>query len=173
VSPETGKPHQAVFAFQEPITSEFGARLKLSLMQNYRGNKYSLGRFRVSVTSSEAPLDFGLPPEIGSSLKVAANDRTEEQQQQLLDYRRKFDHTMIKLRDALTVAKRPLPEDPQLKQLEAAVAEAKQPIRVDPALARLRRDVQASTEQLENKRLTAAQDVAWALINNPAFLFNR
>ena len=25
---------------------------------------------------------------------------------------------------------------------------------------------------IKNKRLTAAQDLAWALINNPAFLFN-
>jgi len=44
---------------------------------------------------------------------------------------------------------------------------------VDPHLAQLRRDVELSRKQLENARLTAAQDLAWALINNPAFLFNR
>ena len=43
---------------------------------------------------------------------------------------------------------------------------------MDPALAVLRRDAALSKTQLENKRLTAAQDLAWALINNPAFLFN-
>jgi hypothetical protein len=30
-----------------------------------------------------------------------------------------------------------------------------------------------STKQVANKRLTGAQDLAWAIINNPAFLFNR
>ena len=32
---------------------------------------------------------------------------------------------------------------------------------------------QASKKQLENRRLTATQDLTWALINSPSFLFNR
>jgi hypothetical protein len=36
----------------------------------------------------------------------------------------------------------------------------------------MRRAVELSQEQLKNKRLTVAQDVVWALINNPAFLYN-
>ena len=63
-------------------------------------------------------------------------------------------------------------EDKELKKLEMAIATAKEPIRIDPDLVRLRNQVTASSEQLKNKRLTAAQDVSWALINNPAFLFN-
>jgi hypothetical protein len=37
----------------------------------------------------------------------------------------------------------------------------------------LQADAKNSEAQLGNKRLTAAQDVVWALINTPAFLFNR
>ena len=41
-----------------------------------------------------------------------------------------------------------------------------------PSSKRLRRDVELSAKQLEKARLTFAQDLAWALINSPAFLFN-
>jgi hypothetical protein len=53
------------------------------------------------------------------------------------------------------------------------LAAASLPIRLDPALVQLRTDAEASKKQITNKRLTAVQDLTWALINNPAFLFNR
>ena len=172
VSPNAGKPHQAIFTFKDPVNSEFGAKLKLQMMQNYRGNKYSLGRFRVSVSTSPAPLDYGLPKDVKAILALAQNERSDEQKKRLLDYFGEFSRENIKLRAEVATAKKPLPEDPELKKLEMAVVTAKEPIKVDPALVRLRREVSVSSEQLKNKRLTAAQDVAWALINNPAFLFN-
>ena len=43
----------------------------------------------------------------------------------------------------------------------------------DAELIRLTADVQRETEQLKNARAIGTQDLAWALINNPAFLFNR
>ena len=46
------------------------------------------------------------------------------------------------------------------------------PIPPDAKLVQLQKDVEQSTKQLSNKRLTVAQDLAWALINSPAFLFN-
>ena len=56
--------------------------------------------------------------------------------------------------------------------LEARVAELEKPIPDDRQLVQLRKDVEASRRQLANRRLTAVQDLAWALINSPAFLFN-
>ncbi|MEZ5432247.1 MAG: hypothetical protein R3F31_13945 [Verrucomicrobiales bacterium] len=68
--------------------------------------------------------------------------------------------------------KLPLPGDAKLEALKAGLAKAEQPIIEDPVLLRLRRDVAMSTEQSANRRLTAAQDLTWALLNNAAFLFN-
>jgi hypothetical protein len=43
---------------------------------------------------------------------------------------------------------------------------------MDPQLVLLRQDIEMSIKQAAARRLTAAQDTAWALINSPAFLFN-
>jgi hypothetical protein len=72
----------------------------------------------------------------------------------------------------LAAAKRPLPVDSQLVALEQKLANAERPVVIDPKLLQLRRDAALSQQQLGNPRLTAAQDLAWALINSPAFLFN-
>jgi hypothetical protein len=73
---------------------------------------------------------------------------------------------------AAVKAAEPLPEDPKLAELQKAKMKAEEPIRLDPYLVQLREDAKTSAKQLENKRLTAVQDLAWALINSPAFLFN-
>ena len=74
---------------------------------------------------------------------------------------------------ALAKEKRPLPSDPKMDSLKAALVQAEAPIRQDPKLLGLRSDAKFSSEQVSNNRLTVAQDLAWALINSPAFLFNR
>jgi hypothetical protein len=47
-----------------------------------------------------------------------------------------------------------------------------QPVQTDPKIVQLRSDLAMSTQQQANKRLTMVQDLAWVLINSPAFLFN-
>jgi hypothetical protein len=75
-------------------------------------------------------------------------------------------------KELFAIAKKPLPLDSQLFLLEAKHTDAQNPIILDPKLVQLRRDADLSTLQLGNKRLSAAQDLAWALINSSAFLFN-
>ena len=54
-----------------------------------------------------------------------------------------------------------------------ALATAELPIKLDAKLVQLRQDSTQSKAQIANKRLTSAQDLTWALINTPSFLFNR
>jgi hypothetical protein len=79
---------------------------------------------------------------------------------------------LLQLKKALEVAKKPRPEDPQVTKLKARLELVSQPLPMDTTLKQLRRAFDLSSQQMKNTRLTAAQDVAWALINNPSFLFN-
>ena len=98
--------------------------------------------------------------------------RTPQQAAALTAYYRAADPALLKKQHALVTAERPLPEDPKLKLLKTALAQAELPVPLDPQLAQLRVDADMSLAQQQNKRLAATQDLAWALINTPAFLFN-
>ena len=79
----------------------------------------------------------------------------------------------IKLTKALAEARKPLPADPKIKQFQDKLNLAKKPVPLPPKIARLRRALELSKGQLAKKRIIGAQDLAWAIINTPAFLFNR
>ena len=83
------------------------------------------------------------------------------------------DPELKKKQQAVADAKKPLPIDPRLKELQESLKLTQKPVPLDPTLAQLRADADQSSKQVANERLTAAQDLAWALINSPAFLFNR
>jgi hypothetical protein len=82
------------------------------------------------------------------------------------------DPEMQKRQAELAAARMPLPIDPKVKELQSTLAELAKPVPLDGKLAQLRLDSEQSKQQMANPRLTAAQDLAWALINSPAFLFN-
>ena len=46
-------------------------------------------------------------------------------------------------------------------------------LKTDRYYQELEKEVALSKNELENKRLVGLQDLAWALINSPSFLFNR
>ena len=77
------------------------------------------------------------------------------------------------LQFAILTQKNPIPADPKLAALEAAVTKAQAPIQEDFKLVELRQNMEYSTRQAADRRLTAAQDLTWALVNSPSFLFNR
>ena len=98
---------------------------------------------------------------------------TEAQKKALAAWYRTEYLGLLKKQQALYTSQQPLPIDPKLLDLRALAAKAELPVPIDAKLLQLRADVEASTKQLANKRLTGVQDLTWALVNNPAFLFNR
>lgn len=134
VSPRANVNHTGLIEVEPFEGFEGGTRLHFELSQQYPDGKHSLGRFRFTFTDSDAALNFAeLPQAFAELLATPAEERTEQQAEQL---RAEF-----------------LEGDQTYEMLVAAVAQAKR--------------------EKENPRLAGMQDLAWALINSPAFLFNR
>jgi hypothetical protein len=174
VSPETGKLHWAVFELSIPIGFKSGTRLRFKLHQNYTfDNKHQLGRFRLSFACHDAPIGLGLPE---SWLAVLAADKSlwsSDEQAFLKALFLRSDPLLKFLENELNMAKVPLSIDARIVQSRQALSRASQPVAEDALLVQLHQDVDRSSEQLSRLRLTAVQDLAWALFNSPSFLFNR
>ena len=82
------------------------------------------------------------------------------------------DGEIRKTKAALAQSKQAVPPDAKIVELEKRKQVLSQPTPDDPQLVQLREDVKQSGIQLSKIRLTAAEDLTWALINSPAFLFN-
>ena len=134
--------------------------------------KGELLRFRLWATTSQQPLAQGLPLAVSAALKKPAMARSKDDNAALAKYWSENDPDLRKLRLALGKNQLPLPTDPGVIDRRAALTKAELPIRLDPKLVQLRQDVEQSKQQLANRRLTGAQDLVWALVNTPAFLFN-
>jgi len=163
--------HTATFKLEQPIASTNGVTLRFSLHQNF-GEDFLLGRFRLYVTTSDDPLDFGIPEAVVQAGRAPAGQRRLEQAAAILDYYRNTDVEFWKRKQALVKASDPLPVDPKFTELQNGLKKAEEPVRLDPHLVQLREDSKLSAEQRENKRLVAMQDLTWALVNSAGFLFN-
>jgi len=163
--------HAATFKLEQPITSTNGAMLRLVLKQAF-GDQFVIGRFRLYLTSSDDPLDLGLPEKVVMAARAQAGQRSPEQASAVLDYYRYSDSEFWKRKQGFVQASEPLPTDPKYAELKKTLGTAEEPIRLDPYLVQLREDAKASGKQAQNKRLTVVQDLTWALINSAGFLFN-
>jgi hypothetical protein len=95
-------------------------------------------------------------------------------------------HSLGRFRVSVTSARRPVGVQRLPAELAAALStpasgrsEAQQALVAshfrgqDAEYQRRKTEVQRGEEELKDSRLIGAQDIAWALINSPAFLFNR
>ena len=117
---DTTKNLKAVFEFKADVAGKGGSLLTFTLDQR-RGSKKTIGRFKLWLSSTARPVRaITVPENIAAILYMPQDKRSAEQNDTIYKY---F-------------------------------------IRSKPEFARL-------------VRLNAAQDIAWALVNSPAFLFNR
>ena len=173
VSPAGGTVHWATFQTSQPIVHEGGTLLTIRLHQQHNAADHRLARFRISATTDAGPVKLGLPEPLLALASVPADQRSEADQAILNGYAEKTDAQLRERREALAAARQPLPEDPRVTELKQRVTGLQKPTADDPQLVQLRSDLQQSETQMKNIRLTAAEDLTWALINSPAFLFNR
>ena len=171
IIPAVGVTHWGTFETSEPVGFVGGTELNFTIVQRF-GQRHNLGRFRISVAVSKKDVGLSLPEEFQAILGTPPRLRSKPQQDAIASYFRTIDPEGQKLQVALAEAQKPIPPDAELESLKAKLELAKRPVMDDSKLVQLRDDMKQSISQRTNKRLTVAQDLAWALINSPAFLFN-
>ncbi len=171
ISPQEKKPHTALFETKDNLGHEGGTMLTFYLKHHY-DDTHAIGRFRISLTRAPRPVNLGLPENIEKLLAIAPDKREQKQKDELLKYFRDNDGELKRRQNAVAESKKPRPEDPKLKELREKHAKLVAMPAIDSKRKALEHDLELSKKQLAQHRLTAAQDIAWALINTPAFLFN-
>ena len=152
-----GKTHYASFQVKAPTVFHGPTDLEILLKQEFQSGQHSLGRFRVAVTDIKKPISYGLPEEVVQIFAVAKEKRSPEQNKKVTDAYKKGNSERLILNKALLEARKPLPQDPKLTELEKALLSAEKPLALPPEVAQLRRALSLSKKQLANKRVIGAR----------------
>ena len=163
--------HWATWETKEPVGSTAGTTLKFVIHQNHTAKQHMLGRFRISATTKKSP-GLSLPESLKAIAVVPEKQRIESQSKTLTAWFEKTDKGLLDRNTALATANVPVPQDPGVTKRKAVLAAVSVAVPDDPQLVRLRTDAGYSEKQAATVRLTMTQDLAWALINTPEFLFN-
>ncbi|TWT73307.1 Planctomycete cytochrome C [Allorhodopirellula solitaria] len=179
VSPRLGKDHWATFQFasevpasEKPVSSDSKTRLRFVIAQNHAAANHLLGRFRISLTTHQGAIPLSTTEALAVASAAPAEQRSESQTKLLHDYVTARDAAVQRAQAQLATARKPVPPDQELLALQARQERFATKTADDPDLVALRANVKRSETQREHVRLTAAEDLVWALINSSAFLFN-
>lgn len=90
VYPEVGKPHTLILELEKPLTAVSEVtRLTTTLGFESAWERHQLGKFRLSVTASERPLErFKLPEKLARILVLSPAQRSETETAELREYYR-------------------------------------------------------------------------------------
>ncbi len=169
--PQVGKTHWVTFQLESPVAPTPGTRFRFTLHQNFDTN-HQLGRFRISLSPSMQPVGVSVSDELLETLAAEPTTWNEQQRNQFRELLRNGSPALKALQQDLVVIEKPLPLDPGIVQRREQIKMLSVVTPRDAELVRLEKDSMQSQLQLDKLRLTAAQDLSWALINSPAFLFN-
>ena len=162
----------ATYELKLPVGYRVGTRIRFRLVQQY-DEFHQVGRFRISLSQTTNPIGLGLSEEL---LTKIANSNTKplakRELQQLQLAFKKSDPHLQQLKRNVQIANKKLVIPKEIVAAREKLARLSKPLAPDSQLKQLNEDVVTSELQLKNRRLTAAQDLAWALINSPSFLFN-
>jgi mono/diheme cytochrome c family protein len=99
ILPAVGKPHTAIFEAAAPLGAGGDTTLTFTLDHQTVYAQHSIGKFRLSVTTSANPTGGqGLPANVQAALAVAAEKRTELQKNELAAYYRTIDPALAPVR---------------------------------------------------------------------------
>ena len=172
VSPSFGITHWVTLRIVAPAVSTSGWMVRFKMDHNYPDGTHQPGRLRFAVTSEAGTAGPDLSEELRAALAgdpAAWSDPVKTKLNEMFD---RTSPELMAIRKSLATSEQPIMVDAGIVQRRGTVARLSIPTPPDAKLAELERDVVTSQKQLETERLTAAQDLAWALINSPAFLFN-
>jgi hypothetical protein len=97
---DTRLPRQIVFVLDRTLDTPAGARLRIRLKHQGSVVGQSLGRFRISVTSTSTPQRVvEIPAKMRPVLAIAAADRTEQQRRDLAAFHRTVAESLKPARD--------------------------------------------------------------------------
>ena len=162
---------------RSPSASTGGTVLTFKLHHKFQTQRISLGRFRLSVTQlAKPPFEPGAARgATGRSSRPSPRCATDAQQETAARPTSAAIDPELPQRDQTrcNASSSRLPIDPEAEgAARTAGRRSASPVPPDRRLVQLRDDMEMSIQQWPSAVSPAAQDVAWALINSPAFLFN-
>ena len=84
---QIGRSHEALFQSEKPFGAA-GDEIQIQLQFQSQYAQHNIGRFRLSLTTGEKPVERGAPPAVQAALVVETSQRTAEQQAAIVTYLR-------------------------------------------------------------------------------------